>query len=84
MKSMLVGFKRFKSKTGVDCCVMYLVTAPTERERQSGVVGDRVQEVFCPSEQVNLLTANDIGKDVELNYSISNGKAFLTGITVKK
>ena len=82
-KSKLVGFKRFKSKKGNECCVANVVTSFTPAENSRGSYGSDVQSVFLPEDQVDMLTEKDIGKDVELNYNIVAGRAYLGSLVVK-
>lgn len=78
----LVGFKKFKSKNGNDLCVACLVGDFTARDIQNGSFGSNVEQVFLPDTQFNYLTSKDIGKEVELNYDVVNGRAYLSEIVV--
>lgn len=82
MKAKLVGFKRFESKKGGTFCVANVVYPYTEAEKSRGNYGNNVEGVFLPANLTNLLTEKDIGKDVELSYTISQGKAYLDNLVV--
>lgn len=82
MKGTLVGFKKFVSKKGQSMCVANIVRPYNPAENSRGSVGSEVQEVFMPQDQLDYLINADIGKEVELNYSIVGGRAFLENLTV--
>ncbi len=83
MEARLVGFKRFESKKGETYCVANVVYPYTEAEKARGNYGENVEAVFLPSHVVNLLTEKDIGKKVDLSYTISQGKAYLDDFVVR-
>lgn len=83
MTGKLVGYKRFTSKNGRDLCVANVVIPYTPAENGRGSVGSDVKEIFLPDHQVNMLTEKDIGKDVEMFYTISGTRAYLENMVVK-
>ncbi|MCM1185003.1 MAG: hypothetical protein NC251_13455 [Lachnoclostridium sp.] len=84
MQGKLVGFKRFKSKKGNDLCLANIETPFSPSDIARGCVGSDVQGVFVPDDQYDLLTEKDIGKTVELVYSINNGRAYLEELRMLK
>jgi len=36
-----------------------------------------------PEEQYNLLKESDLGKEIQLDYELSGGRAYLVNVTVK-
>lgn len=84
MVSKLVGFKRFENKKGKTLCVANIETPFNPAENARGSYGVEVQGVFMPDDQVNLLTEQDIGKEVELYYQIVSGRAYLQSLLVKQ
>ena len=82
MKAKLVGYKRFKSKKGNDLCVANVEVPFTPAENSRGSIGSDVQSVFLPDNKLDLLKEDDIGKNVDLVYSIVNGRAFLEDFIV--
>lgn len=82
MDGTLVGFKRFISKKGSECCVANIVTQYTPAENERGSVGSGVSEVFLPNNQLDMLTPGDVGKKVRLYYSIVAGRAYLDSLEV--
>ena len=78
----LVGFNRFKSKNGEMFCVANVVTPYTEREKRYDNFGEKVDTVFLPPEKVNYLKESDIGKEVEVSYDISGGRAYIVDFKV--
>lgn len=81
--STVVGYKQFKSKKGMDCNVLVLVTPFTPAENGRGSYGSGVQEVFLSDDIAEKITPQCIGKQVELSYTISNGgRAYLDDVTI--
>ncbi len=83
MKAKLVGYKRFESKKGDVYCVANVVYPYTAAEKARGCYGESVESIFLPAELTNLLTEKDIGKTVDLSYTISQGKAYLDNLVVQ-
>ena len=80
----LIGYRKFTSKAGKQCCVATVSFELTEREKAEGLVGVRVDNnMFMPAHQVDLLRPADIGHELALDYSVSNGRAFLDNVAVK-
>lgn len=81
----LVGYKRFTSKkNNKDYCVANIVDAYSKRETDGGCVGHKVQELFLPEDQYELLTPADIGKNLHLDYEFSGQRAYLVHVAVEK
>ena len=81
-KGRLIGYRKFTSKKNVEYCVASVEMACSQRDVANGYVGSKVDEVFLP--EVDLLTPNDIGKEVEIVYSISGGRAYVDDFRVLK
>lgn len=64
----LVGYSRFKSKAQKDLCVASCVVSLSERDKDYGRIGEKVKELFVPTNQFNLLTPSDVGKLIEVEY----------------
>lgn len=84
MEKTLLGYRRFKSKAGRDCCMMNISTPCTERDNQRGAYGVNVENVFVPDDYYNYLEPGDVGKPITLNYDIVNGRAYLIYMEVKR
>lgn len=83
MVATLVGYKvGTAKKTGNPFCILNLVSDCTAAELSSGSVGSKVETVFAPTNQVNYFKPADIGKQVELNYDVVGGRAYLTSVDV--
>lgn len=78
----LVGFKKFSSKEGKLFCVANCVSDYTSKEKERGNYGAKVETIFLPEACVDLLTPADIGKDLILEYTINEGKAYLDDVRV--
>lgn len=62
----ILGYKKFKSKAGVDCCVVNIVVSLSERDKKYGYVGERCIEKFIPDEYHSLFTPDVIGQNIEM------------------
>lgn len=80
----LQGYKKFTGKNGKDYCVANVVTPYTQRDMDRGCVGSKVEEVFLPDSQRDILTPADIGKELDLSYEFSGNRAYLIGVSVKR
>ena len=80
----LVGYKKITSKkSGKDFCVASVVQDVSEREKENGFVGQKVDKIFLPEAQLDLLKPSDIGKELLLDYELSGGRAYLVNVAVK-
>lgn len=78
--TILVGFKRFKSKKGDDFCVANVMT---EYPKSAvGCCGSKVEEIFVPDELYDYLQPEHIGRELKLDYDISGNRAYLTSLKV--
>ena len=84
MAVILMGYHRFTSKKNVECCVASVVKDLSPRDVSFGYVGQKTDEIFMPANQIDLLKPEDIGKELILDYDMSDGRAFLFNVTVKK
>lgn len=83
MVANLVGYKvGTGKKTGNPYCMLHIVSECTAAELQSGSVGNKVETVFAPASQLNYFKPADIGKDIELNYDVVGGRAYLTSVVI--
>ena len=84
MATVLVGYHKFTSKKGKDFCVASVVKDLSPRDQAFGYIGQKTEEIFMPDDQLNMLKPEDIGKELILDYDMSDGRAFLISVTVKK
>ena len=83
MRATLVGYKVGMGKnSGKQYCMLHLLVPGTVRDEMSGQIGAKVEQAFVPPEQVNMFTREHVGCEVELEYEISAGKAFLIHVEV--
>lgn len=79
----LVGYRKFVSaKNGKEYCVAQVVSDVTGREADRGFVGQKVEELFMPEEQVDFFKREYIGKEIETTYELSGGRAYLVEVSV--
>ena len=79
----LIGYKKGTSKKGNDYCMATLLYELSERDKQNGAVGQKVEDIFLPENQINYLKPEHIGKEIVCDYEYSGGRGYLVGITVK-
>ena len=79
----LVGYRRGTSKKGSAYCMMNILTDSSDVDRSNGQVGQMTEEIFLPSNLVDMLKSSDIGHEVICDYSVSGGRAFLDNVTIK-
>lgn len=80
----LVGYKKITSKkSGKEFCVASVVQDVSDREKRGGFVGQKVDEIFLPESQLDLLKPSDIGKELGLDYELSGNRAYVVNVTVK-
>ena len=68
----ILGYKKFKSKAGENCCIAYIVVSSKTYEKY-GYFGERCIEKFIPVEYHSLFTPDVIGQNIEMYIdSITN------------
>lgn len=83
--SKLAGYREFTSKKSGKLCRMIAVMSPySDREKENGAIGNRVEEIFLPENSLPNITETDIGKEVVIDYDIVGGRAFVNGVVLKK
>ena len=81
-KSKLVGFKSFQNKKGIQCNMASIITDYTPAEISKGCIGAECQTVFLSDATAKKITADSIGKEVDLKYSIRGGRAYLEDLDI--
>lgn len=80
--SKLVGFKKFTGKKdGTPYCVLQVLSDFSERDKNNGCCGQKVEEVFAPADKVESINQSLIGKTVKLEYELSGGRAYLVDVS---
>lgn len=82
--SQLLGYRKFAGRKDASktYCVATIASELTDKERQNGWVGLKVEEVFMPDDLVNFFKPEHLGRELVLDYNISNGRAYLVNVTV--
>lgn len=80
----LLGYSNGTSKKGAPFTIMYLEKEFSARDKENGAVGTKVTQEFLPQSQVGLLQPSHIGKEVSLDYDISDGRAYLVSVGIMK
>lgn len=83
-KKKIVGFKRFTSKKGSQLCVVNCISDYADRDYDNGCFGQKVEEIFMPDTQVDMLKPEHIGKMASFEYEINGGKAYLINVEIVK
>lgn len=82
MRATLVGYKVGMGKSGRQYCMLHLLVPGSVRDEMSGQIGSKVEQAFVPQEQVNMFTREHVGCEVDLEYEVSGGRAFLIHVEV--
>lgn len=81
MENILIGYRKFKSKKGSDCCIVNFVHDFSSFDISHGAYGQTVEEVFLPEDCHGSITPAVIGSLCELVYGAGMyGKPAVTGI----
>lgn len=84
MESKVAGYREFESKKGNRCRLLTLMTPYSDREKENGAVGNRMEEIFLP-EGCNLkITESSIGQSVAVDYSVRGGRASVENVVLLK
>lgn len=78
----LVGYKRFTSKKGKEYCVANVISTYSQRDIDRGCVGEKTEEIFLPENCFNLLKPEDVGRELDMSYDYSGGRAYLVDVAV--
>ena len=78
----LLGFRNFISKKGQNLTVANVEMPYSSVDRARDCHGSEVQAIFLPDDQIGTLTDKDLGKTVELSYTIRNNRAYLEKLTI--
>lgn len=65
----ILGFNKFKSKKGTDCCTIQLARDFSANEQAAGSCGQRVEDAFLPMELAHLAVSDNIGKFCNLYFN---------------
>lgn len=66
MNNEVIGYKKFTSKSGNACCILFVVSDVSARDKMWGCVGRKVTELFIPESLHNLINENCLGKSLDL------------------
>lgn len=80
----VLGFNKFKSKKGADLATLTLIKPYNDRQKMNGACGHSAEEVFVPDNIHGKLVPGIVGKEIEVGYSISNGRAYFEDFKVVK
>lgn len=78
----LVGYRNIKTKKGEEFTLAGIVQDLSDREKANGAVGQKVDDIWLPKDQYNMLKPEDIGKELKLDYELSGGRAYLVNVSV--
>lgn len=83
MEKKIVGFRKFNSKKGTPCCIVYMVSPFTDRQLQNGGCGQETSQEFIPEDFHALINAQSIGKLITINKYESGGRLYIDTVSVK-
>lgn len=79
----ILGYRKFNSKAGKALCIVTASSPYTDREIEHGACGVKVEELWLPEECHAMINPQVVGKNIELSYSVSNGRAYIVGAVIK-
>lgn len=82
MATVLVGIKSGKSKKGNDYTMIHIVKDYSEIDKTNGAYGSKVDTLFLPEVLAKQVSPSDVGKKIEVSYSVYAGRANICGIEV--
>ena len=83
MEREIIGYSKFTSKKGNQCCILRFVRDVTDNEKNFGSYGMKAEEIFVPENQINLVNESILGKKLVLNYTCNEfGAARLENISI--
>ena len=82
MATVLVGIKSGKSKKGNDYTMIHIMQDYTDIDKANGACGCSVDTVFLPDALVGQISPKDVGKKINLGYSVYGGRASICSIDV--
>lgn len=84
MESKIAGYKEFTSKKGHECRLLTLMTPYSDREKERGAVGNRMEEIYLPDGCNLRITEDSIGQKVSVEYSVRGGRASVENVVLLK
>ena len=82
MATVLVGMKSGTSKKGSPYTMIHIVQDYSDVEKANGACGSCVETVFLPDVLAKQISAKDVGKKVNIGYSVFAGRASVASIEV--
>ena len=79
----IYGYRKFTSKKGSATCIVQCGSPYSNRDIEHGACGTKIEEVWIPEEFQGLISPACIGKNLEIGYSIVNGRAYINSVAVK-
>lgn len=66
---IVLGFRKFKSKKGTDCCVLQVQKEFSDLEIKYGAVGTKAVDVWVPVTLQSIVTKDCIGSTCHIAYA---------------
>lgn len=79
----ILGYSRFTSKKGDEVLFVDVAKLPTDFDKRYGRVGMKVEQVWIPSNCFDKFNNSVIGKCLDAQYSIQNGRANVVDVSFK-
>ncbi len=84
MMQKVLGYKRGTSaKSGNEYCMIFVLRDLTDHEKSNGNVGQIVDTLFAPPDQMNYMQPDMVGKEIICDYDFAGGRGYLRKISVK-
>ena len=82
MKNTIIGYRKFRSKAGKDCCIVTIVREGTPNDVAHGLVGMVAEEVFIPENCHSLINESVLDKQLIMEHSVVGNRAYLKNIEI--
>ena len=82
MATVLVGIKSGTSKKGNPYTMIHIVQDYSEVDKANGAYGSCVESVFLPDVLAKQVSPSDIGKKINIGYSVFAGRANVASIEI--
>lgn len=80
MAKKVVGYNEFQRKDGGVCRVVTVSEPYSTRQKSRGAIGLRCEDIFLPDDCTLGVTEKDIGRELNIDYEICSGRAYVIGV----
>lgn len=83
MGKILLGYRKgVNKKTNAPYCQFWVTSDFSAREKENGCVGEKCDMFFMPDGQIDVFNPSHIGKELQLDLTLSGNRAYLDHVSV--